>query len=104
MNKDKVTGIEVMLYEHMITVGAIGKGFEITAKSLRSFGKGPEIRKMVHSLRCAGFPICSNNNGYYVAKNSRELKYTINFLNSYIKNITKARDGLLETYHKFEDK
>lgn len=56
--------------------------------------KGTEIRKMVNSLRCKGQPICSDFYGYYYAANQHEIDATVAQLNSRIRKIAQAKDGL----------
>ena len=62
---------------------------------------GKELRDMVNSLRRAGYPICSDERGYYYAKTAQELKATINQLSRRIAGIATARDGLLSTYKRY---
>ena len=49
---------------------------------------------MVNELRSAGVPICSDRNGYYIAKSREELDRTIVQLKSRVKKIQSAIDGL----------
>ena len=56
--------------------------------------KGTMIREMVNELRSAGVPICSDRNGYYIAKSCEELDRTIVQLKSRVKKIQSAIDGL----------
>ena len=56
--------------------------------------KGTEIRKMVNQLRSTGNPICSDRDGYYYAANRNDVLGTVAQLNSRIKQISNARDGL----------
>ena len=56
--------------------------------------KGTMIREMVNELRSAGVPICSDRNGYYIAKSREELDRTIVQLKSRVKKIQSAIDGL----------
>lgn len=77
-----------------------GKANAITSKSMSQWGKSPDIRAKIHALRVAGFPICSTNQGYYVAENSEDLKETLTFLRGYLTNIQRAYDGLLDTHYE----
>ena len=49
---------------------------------------------MVNELRNAGVTICSDRNGYYIAKSREELDRTIVQLKSRVKKIQSAIDGL----------
>lgn len=75
-----------------------GEGAAISSKELeRVFRvKGTEIRRLVNVLRCESKPICSNTMGYFYAANRQELQETISQLNSRVKMISKARDGLMK--------
>lgn len=43
-----------------------------------AFGvSGVRVRNMVNSARCKGDPICSNGNGYYIARDKSEIENTI---------------------------
>jgi|SRR5690606_15946224 len=77
----------------------VGKENAITAKNLRHIATRREITRIVHSLRVKGYPICSGQDGYYYAKNSAELKETMNFLKSYLKEIEEAYNGIRDTYY-----
>jgi biotin operon repressor len=59
---------------------------------------GKNIREMVNALRCDGFPVCSDENGYYYAANEKELRDSIIQLSNRINGIAAARDGLLGYY------
>lgn len=75
-----------------------GEGEAISSRELeRVFCvKGTEIRRLVNVLRCESKPICSNAMGYFYAANRQELQETISQLNSRVKMISKARDGLMK--------
>lgn len=77
----------------------VGKENSITAKNLRHIANRREITRIVHSLRVKGYPICSGQDGYYYAKDSTELKGTLNFLKSYLDEIEKAYNGIRDTYY-----
>ena len=53
------------------------------------------IRNAVHTLRCNGFPICSGDSGYYYAANAGELAATIRQMQSRIRHIALAKNGLV---------
>ena len=73
-----------------------GKDNAIVSRALeeRLGCKGTMIREMVNELRSAGVPICSDRNGYYIAKSREELDRTIVQLKSRVKKIQSAIDGL----------
>lgn len=54
----------------------------------------PTIRKVVNELRAEGMKICSGKNGYYIAKNDKELSATIQQMESRIAYMQKAIEGL----------
>lgn len=76
----------------------VGRHKSITSRELRHIGKPRDIRRMVHTLRVNGYPVCSGQEGYYYAANSDELEGTLKFLGSYLDNVQKARDGIWDTY------
>lgn len=82
----------------------LGKENSVTTRNLKHIAKGVEIREWVNRLRQAGVPICSGRNGYYYAKDSTEMKQTLNFLESHIRQAKKALDGLLDTYYEEKTK
>ena len=57
--------------------------------------RGSELRRIVNTLRCDGFPICSDKNGYYYAACESEIHATVAQLNSRISKISGAKDGML---------
>lgn len=59
---------------------------------------GVMLRGIVHEWRAKGYPICSDNSGYYYAKTQEELEITIKQLTSRAKKISEAVDGLMLTY------
>jgi biotin operon repressor len=65
--------------------------------------KGSLVRKLVNSLRCGGYPVCSDQNGYYYAASSSELQITIRQLSSRISKIAGAKNGLLRARARWPD-
>gem|GEM_PF-741501 len=63
---------------------------------------GRNIRNIMHTLRCEGNPICSDENGYYYATTKQELMGSIRQLDSRISKIKQARDGLESTISNIE--
>ena len=52
--------------------------------------RGPDLRRLINSLRGEGIPICSSDSGYYYAETEEELQGTIRQLRSRIKKIAHA--------------
>ena len=64
---------------------------------------GRAIRDAVSRLRCAGQPVCSGDEGYYYAANSRELSQTIRQLSSRITKLAVVKNGLVRATKQFTD-
>lgn len=64
---------------------------------------GRKLRDHINTLRCAGHPICSDENGYYYAQDEQELMATIRQLTSRIGNIAGAKNGLVRARGLFPD-
>lgn len=96
MNQPSEWNMEERLCEYL-KANYRGSSNRVSSKQLEAFFhvKGTEIRRMVNSLRCKGEPICSDYYGYYYAANQLEINATIAQLNSRIRSIADARDGLL---------
>lgn len=79
-----------------------GANKAVSNKELETvFGiKGRMIRKIVNSLRCNEIPICSDAVGYYWGETLQEKRATIAQLNSRIRKISSARDGLINYLQK----
>ncbi len=79
-----------------------GKNKAVTSSRLEAAFdiKGAEVRRIVNEARSGGYPICSDNSGYYYAANKRELNATIEQLSGRVENISNARDGLLTALGK----
>ena len=56
---------------------------------------GRNLRRKISSLRQDGYPICSDETGYYYADNQNEINATVNRLNELVMKISNARTGLL---------
>ena len=65
--------------------------------------KGTEVRKIVNELRSNGVPICSLPIGYYYAETKSEIKDTLAHLESRIKKIEKAKEGMEETLKTYDE-
>ena len=56
---------------------------------------GRNIRRKISALRQDGFPICSDETGYYYADNQKEINTTVYRLNELVTKVSNARTGLL---------
>ena len=56
---------------------------------------GRNLRRKINRLRQEGYPICSDENGYYYAENQQEVNDTVCRLNQQITMISNARTGML---------
>jgi len=61
------------------------------------------VRRLVNQLRNDGSPICSGDKGYYYAADREELIASIRQMTSRIKEISKARRGLIKALEYFPD-
>jgi len=61
------------------------------------------IRKIVNQLRNDGVPICSDENGYYYAGDTDEVLNSIYQMTSRIKEIARAKNGLVKSLKRFSD-
>ena len=61
------------------------------------------VRRLVNQLRSDSSPICSGDNGYYYAADREELIVSIRQMTSRIKEISKARRGLIKALEHFPD-
>ena len=69
----------------------IGKEKAIHSKELEKLFMldGRNIRRKISALRQDGFPICSDETGYYYADNQKEINHTV------VTKVSNARTGLL---------
>lgn len=56
---------------------------------------GRNLRRKISTLRQEGFPICSDETGYYYADNQKEINNTVCRLNGLVTQVSNARTGLL---------
>ncbi len=56
---------------------------------------GRTIRRIIHSLRQDGCPICSEKKGYYYASNQSEINGTVSRLTEFANGVSRAGTGLL---------
>ena len=82
-----------------------GAGRAVLSKGLelRFQMSGRKIRDIVNALRCEGYPICSDDGGYYYAASKNEVLGSIRQLNSRIEKIAEAKNGLVESLSLFPD-
>jgi len=82
-----------------------GKGKAVSSFDLESTFQisGRFVRRVVHTLRCEGNPICSDENGYYYAANEQELMETICQLGSRISKVAVAKNSLVQAQNLFPD-
>lgn len=75
----------------------IGKEKAIHSKELEKLFMldGRNIRRKISALRQDGFPICSDETGYYYADNQKEINHTVCRLNELVTKVSNARTGLL---------
>lgn len=56
---------------------------------------GRNIRRNISKLRQEGYPICSDENGYYYADSQTDVDLTVRRMDGLIKSVAVARTGLL---------
>ncbi|SHE61414.1 HTH domain-containing protein [Tissierella praeacuta DSM 18095] len=61
------------------------------------------VRKIVNQLRNDGNPICSDENGYYYATDKDEVLNSVYQMTSRIREIAKAKNGLIKALGEFTD-
>lgn len=64
--------------------------------------KGKTVRETVNELRRMGYPICSDNQGYFYATEKTDLYETITNLEHRIRGIKNALNGLYDTLTKIK--
>ena len=89
---DKKTAICRYLYRHHR-----GKRNAVYSRELeRLFSiDGRNLRRKISSLRQDGYPICSDESGYYYADNQNEINNTIHRLSGLVTRVSNARNGML---------
>mgnify|MGYP000004684489 CR=1 FL=1 len=75
----------------------IGKENAIHSKELEKLFllDGRNIRRKISALRQDGFPICSDETGYYYADNLKEINTTVCRLSELVSKVSNDRTGLL---------
>ena len=56
---------------------------------------GRNLRRKISALRQDGYPICSDETGYFYADNQQEINQTVFRLNGLLTKVSNARTGLL---------
>ena len=87
----------------MAVLSRTSNGNEITGRRLarevklssKGYKQGADMRSIINALRIKGKPICANSNGYFLARNKKELDEYIESLDGRIEQMERARDGLL---------
>jgi len=89
---DKKSAICAYLKEHHT-----GKGHAIHSKDLQRLFliDGRNLRRKISALRQDGYPICSDETGYFYADNQKEINDTVCRLNGLVTQVSNARTGLL---------
>jgi hypothetical protein len=89
---DKKTAICRYLYRHHR-----GKRNAVYSRELeRLFSiDGRNLRRKISALRQDGYPICSDESGYYYADNQKEINNTVARLNGLVTMVSNARNGML---------
>ena len=89
---DKKTAICRYLYRHHR-----GKRNAVYSRELeRLFSiDGRNLRRKISALRQDGYPICSDESGYYYAQHQKEINDTVCRLNGLLTTMSNARTGLL---------
>ena len=57
-------------------------------------GKDNAVRTYINKLRKSGLPICSDDSGYWIATNPREVNKTVKRLGDFAGEVNNARTGL----------
>ena len=52
------------------------------------------VRTYINNLRKSGYPICSDDSGYWIAANPKEVRKTIKRLGDFAGEVNNARTGL----------
>lgn len=93
-------------FERFMCDKHIGRKNAITSKEIENIFqcKGTDVRRIVNELRSNGVPICSSTTGYFYAETKSEIKYTLAHIDSRIKKIEKAKEGIEEALNTCENK
>ena len=74
----------------------VGKDKAIHSKKLeKKFNICPRtVRTYISNLRKSGVPICSDETGYWIAKDPKEATKTVKRLDNFVGEVNSARTGL----------
>ena len=86
---------EQKLYEYLVKHHT-GQDNSIHSKKLeKKFDICPRtVRTYINKLRKSGLPICSDDSGYWIATNPREVNKTVKRLGDFAGEVNNARTGL----------
>lgn len=89
MNKE----IEILAF---LNSKHVGKDKAIHSKKLeKKFDICPRtVRTYISNLRKSGVPICSDETGYWIAKDPKEATKTVKRLDNFVGEVNSARTGL----------
>ena len=89
MNKE----IEILAF---LNSKHVGKDKAIHSKKLeKKFNICPRtVRTYISNLRKSGVPICSDETGYWIAKDPKEATRTVKRLDNFVGEVNSARTGL----------
>ena len=73
----------------------VGHDKAVHSKKLeKRFGICPRtVRTYVNNLRKSGEPICSDDTGYWIAKDPKEARKTVKRLDNFVGEVNSARTG-----------
>ena len=87
------TEIEILAF---LNSKHVGKDKAIHSKKLeKKFNICPRtVRTYISNLRKSGVPICSDETGYWIAKDPKEATKTVKRLDNFVGEVNSARTGL----------
>ena len=89
MNKEKE------IYDYL-SCNHIGKANVVHSKAIeKHFGiSSRTVRRYIGLLRKSGIPVCSDDSGYWIGADSKEVNKTIKRLGDFVGEVNSARTGL----------
>ena len=77
----------------------VGRENAVSSRELeqRFSMNGRAIRRVIHSLRQDGCPICSEKRGYYYASSQSEINGTVSRLTDFMNGVSDASTALLNS-------
>lgn len=79
-----------------------GKRNAIIGAKLPVSGGAVIVRALVNKLRSDGFPICSDEKGYWYSEEPADIRATLDSLDSRMASMNRAFFGLLGTYKRIK--